>query len=75
MSDKPLFIVNDTMLARGAAVVKSFFPDATDEECKIVALGAFASILSEYERGNVRFATSEDEPSYSFGCSEDRKMH
>lgn len=70
--DKPVFILTDEMIEQGGAVVKSVFPDRTDDECMQAAAGAFMAILSERENGDVTFAYSESGPFFSFPTSAQR---
>jgi hypothetical protein len=59
MNDDPIFELDDRMVSAGAAVVKSIFPSATDDECGAAAFGAFMAILSEREGGRVVFSDGE----------------
>lgn len=71
-SESPIMILNDDLVSQGASVVKSVFPNATDEECSVAASGAFMAILSEREGGDVLFGESEDGPFFRFPTKSQR---
>jgi hypothetical protein len=62
----PLFVISDDLVEQGAAVIKSIFNDASDEDCMTAAAGAFMAIMSEREGGNIIFSHSEDGPFFRF---------
>lgn len=66
MIEDPVFILTDDMVDQGAAVIKSLFPNASNDECGAAAAGAFMAILSEREGGEVKFAYSNDGPFFRF---------
>lgn len=66
LEDKPVFLLDDDMTDFGAGVVKSIFPNATDEECRTAAAGAFMAILAFREGDNVLFGYSEEGPFFAF---------
>jgi hypothetical protein len=70
--DIPVFYVTDDLVDAGAAVVKSIFPDASDEMCRTAAAGAFMAILAERENGDVHFAYEEGGEVFRFPTRRER---